>query len=182
MYPRDASRHSIFHALTLMVMSFVLALSLSACASKNNEPVAKVDNQPVGTSNNYQNSTVTPGSQVDLVTNVGDRVYFAVDQSSLSAEAQSQLQRQAAWLDQFPQNRVTIEGHADERGTREYNLALGDRRATAARDYLVSLGISAERIHTISYGKERPVELCSEEMCWAKNRRAVMVVDAYTGS
>lgn len=111
-----------------------------------------------------------------LVENVGDRVFFDTDKSNLSGTARATLDRQAGWLSQNPGVRLTIEGHADERGTREYNLALGARRANAVRDYLVSQGVDGSRLQTISYGKERPVSLCSEEACWSKNRRAAASV------
>src|SRR5256885_8166728 len=118
----------------------------------------------------------TPGSQQDLVVNVGDRVFYDFNKSDLKPEARRTLERQAAWLKQYATVRVAIEGHCDERGTREYNLALGERRANAAKDYLVSLGIPAARLSTISYGKERPAVLGSSEASWAQNRRAVGVV------
>ena len=118
-----------------------------------------------------------PGSQQDLVVNVGDRVFYDFDKSDLKPEARRTLERQAAWLKQYGSAAVTLEGHCDERGTREYNLALGDRRANAARDYLVSLGIPAARIKTISYGKERPAVLGSNEAAWSQNRRSVTVVN-----
>ena len=118
-----------------------------------------------------------PGSQQDLVVNVGDRVFFDLDKSDLKPEARRTLERQAAWLKQYGNVTVTIEGHCDERGTREYNLALGDRRAKAASNYLVSLGIPANRIKTISYGKERPAVLGSNEAAWSQNRRSVTVVN-----
>jgi peptidoglycan-associated lipoprotein len=127
-------------------------------------------------------STVTPGTQQDLVTNVGDRVFFDLDKSVLKEEGKATLQRQAAWMKRYPNLTFTLEGHCDERGTREYNLALGARRANAAKDYLVSLGIDGSRIKTISYGKERPVCLESNEDCWAQNRRAVTVVAEGAGS
>ncbi|WP_339830629.1 peptidoglycan-associated lipoprotein Pal [uncultured Parvibaculum sp.] len=126
--------------------------------------------------------TITPGTQEDLVTNVGDRVFFDTDRSSLSDEARATLQRQAAWMQLYPNLTFTLEGHADERGTREYNLALGGRRANAAKDYLVSLGVNGGRINTVSYGKERPVCLDSNENCWSQNRRAVTVVASGVGS
>ncbi len=116
------------------------------------------------------------GTQEDLVVNVGDRVFFAFDKYSLQSEARSTLEKQAIWLKKYPQLSITVEGHADERGTREYNLALGERRANSAKDYLVALGVPASRIRTISYGKERPVALGSNEAAWAQNRRAVTVV------
>jgi peptidoglycan-associated lipoprotein len=117
-----------------------------------------------------------PGTQEDLVVNVGDRVFFAYDKSDLSAEARATLDRQAAWLKKYSSAVVTIEGHCDERGTREYNLALGERRATAVKNYLVADGIGASRVHTVSYGKERPAVLGSNEAAWAQNRRGVTVV------
>jgi len=127
-------------------------------------------------------STVTPGTQQDLVTNVGDRVFFDTDKSNLKDEGKATLQRQAAWMKLYPNLTFTIEGHADERGTREYNLALGGRRAAATKDFLVSLGVDASRLNTVSYGKERPVCLESNEDCWAQNRRAVTVVANGAGS
>lgn len=117
-----------------------------------------------------------PGSQEDLEANVGDRVFFDFDKSSLKPEAQTVLQRQAAWLKSNPSVRVTIEGHCDERGTREYNLALGERRANAVKDYLTALGIDRSRVKTISYGKERPVAMGSNAAAWAQNRRGVTKV------
>lgn len=118
-----------------------------------------------------------PGTQQDLVVNVGDRVFFGYDRSDLTAEGQGTLQMQADWLKQYPSVNVTIEGHADERGTREYNLALGERRAQAVKSYLVALGISPMRITTISYGKERPAVMGSNPAAWSQNRRGVTVVD-----
>lgn len=122
-------------------------------------------------------STIRPGTQSDLESNVGDRVFFGFDSSVVTSEGQRVLERQAAWLKQYPSIDVTIEGHADERGTREYNLALGERRANAAKKYLVSLGVDSSRISTVSYGKERPAVLGSTEEAWAQNRRAVTVVE-----
>jgi peptidoglycan-associated lipoprotein len=119
---------------------------------------------------------VRPGSQEDLVANVGDRVFFDFDRSNIRPDQRPVLDRQASWLQQYPQNVVTVEGHADERGTREYNLALGQRRASAARDVLVAGGVAGSRIQTISYGKDRPAALGSNEEAWAQNRRAVTVV------
>jgi peptidoglycan-associated lipoprotein len=118
-----------------------------------------------------------PGSQQDLATNVGDRVFFGYDQVDLSAEARATLDRQAQWLKQYANVSATIEGHADERGTREYNLALGDRRATAVKNYLVAQGISPGRLGTLSYGKERPAVGASGDQAWAQNRRAVTLVN-----
>lgn len=122
-------------------------------------------------------SSATPGSGQDFVVNVGDRVFFAEDQSTLSAQARSTLDKQAQWLNKYSRYTVTIEGHADERGTRQYNIALGARRANSVRDYLVAKGISDSRLRTISYGKERPVAVCNDESCWTQNRRAVTVLN-----
>ena len=119
------------------------------------------------------------GSQQHFIDAVGQQntvVYFDTDQYNIDAEDQAKLQRQAQYFSQYSQVNFTIEGHADERGTREYNLALGERRANAAKNYLVSVGVPANRIRTISYGKERPIEICSDESCYAKNRRAVTVI------
>ena len=120
----------------------------------------------------------TPGSAQDFVVNVGDRVFFDTDSTTLNTEAQTVLGRQAQWLALYPRYTVTVEGHADERGTREYNLALGARRAKAAQDFPVARGVTANRIKTISYGKERPVALCDQDSCWAQNRRAVTVLNS----
>ena len=118
-----------------------------------------------------------PGTQADLNQTIGDRVFFDTDQYNLRPDARATVDRWAAWLQQYPNVVVTIEGHADERGTREYNLALGDRRANAVRDYLIALGIPASRVATISYGKERPAVPGSNEAAWQQNRRSVMVVN-----
>ncbi len=149
-------------------------LAVAACSS--------TDATTSATPSSSSSSTVQPGTQADLVANVGDRVFFDLDKSSLKDEGKATLQRQATWMKQYANLTFTIEGHADERGTREYNLALGGRRATAAKDFLVSLGIDASRLKTISYGKERPVCLESNEDCWAQNRRAVTVVAEGAGS
>lgn len=119
---------------------------------------------------------IVPGSQEDLRVNVGDRVFFDFDKYNLKPEGIATLKAQAAWLATHGNVSVTVEGHCDERGTREYNLALGERRANAAADYLMSLGVASTRINTISYGKERPEDPASTEEAWAKNRRAVTVV------
>ncbi len=118
-----------------------------------------------------------PGSQEDLILNVGDRVFFAFDKFDLNAEAQDTLKRQAAWMRANPSVVITVEGHCDERGTREYNLALGERRATAVKNMLIDLGINPARVSTISYGKERPEALGSNEAAWAQNRRGVTIVN-----
>jgi peptidoglycan-associated lipoprotein len=118
-------------------------------------------------------TTVTPGSVADFRQNVGDRVFFDTDQSTIREDGRSTLNKQAEWLKKYTNYQITVEGHCDERGTREYNLALGERRANAARQYLVAQGIPAARIKTISYGKERPDPVGSDEAAWARNRRAV---------
>lgn len=111
-----------------------------------------------------------------LAPGVGDRVYFATDSSAIDAEAEATLSAQANWLQQHPELNIAVEGHCDERGTREYNLALGERRANSAKNYLVSLGVSASRITTISYGKERPADMGNGDAAWSQNRRAVTVI------
>jgi peptidoglycan-associated lipoprotein len=145
------------------------ALALGACA-KN-----PLDQGGPGSANA---SAAVPGSQQDFVVNVGDRVFFESDSSELSQQALGTLERQAQWLRSYPQYAFLIEGHADERGTREYNIALGARRAQAVRDYLASRGIQGHRMRTISYGKERPVAVCNDISCWSQNRRAVTVLNA----
>jgi peptidoglycan-associated lipoprotein len=122
-------------------------------------------------------SAATPGSQQDFVVNVGDRVFFETDSSELTEQARATLDKQAQWLSNYNRYAFTIEGHADERGTREYNIALGARRAQTVREYLVTRGIAAARMRTISYGKERPVAVCDDISCWSQNRRAVTVLD-----
>ncbi len=119
---------------------------------------------------------VIPGSQEDLAKNVGDRVLFEFDSSVLSAQARQTLEGQATWLKTYPNVRLVLEGHCDERGTREYNLALGERRAAAAKNYLIALGVEEARLSTISYGKERPYALGHDDDAWSENRRAVSIV------
>jgi peptidoglycan-associated lipoprotein len=152
----------------------LLGVGVAACTDKETPPsttVASVQDKSAEAPPRSENrSTVTRGP---LPADVGDRVLFAYDSSLLSPEAQRTLQRQAAWLKGAPPGVLTIEGHADERGTREYNLALGDRRAGAVRDYLVTQGVPADRLRTISYGKERPQIAGHGEAAWAQNRRAV---------
>jgi peptidoglycan-associated lipoprotein len=145
--------------------AFVLgALAIAGC-SKPPEP-APMANAPI------------PGSQQDFIVNVGDRVFFESDSSELTPQARATLDKQALWLNQYNRYAFTIEGHADERGTREYNIALGARRAQTVREYLISRGVQAPRMHTISYGKERPVAVCNDISCWSQNRRAVTVLNA----
>ena len=118
-----------------------------------------------------------PGSQEHLVVNVGDRVFFGFDKSDLKPAGRATAEALATWMNNFPAVTITIEGHADERGTREYNLALGERRANAVYDYLLALGVQANRLRTLSYGKERPAVLGSTEEAWAQNRRGVFIVN-----
>jgi peptidoglycan-associated lipoprotein len=122
-------------------------------------------------------SAAAPGSQQDFVVNVGDRVFFETDSSELTEQARATLDKQAQWLSNYNRYAFTIEGHADERGTREYNIALGARRAQTVREYLTTRGIAAARMRNISYGKERPVAVCDDISCWSQNRRAVTVLD-----
>jgi len=117
-----------------------------------------------------------PGSQQDFATNVGDRIFFETDSSELTSTAQATLDKQVEWLQRYPRYTFAVEGHADERGTREYNFALGARRAEVTKSYLVSRGIPTSRIRTTSYGKERPVAVCDDISCWSQNRRAVTVL------
>ncbi len=129
-----------------------------------------------GSNGGAMDSSVVPGSQQDLATNVGDRVFFAYDSSDLAPEARDTLNRQVEWLNRYPNLQITVEGHSDERGTREYNIALGDRRATSVKNYLVSMGVPASRVNTISYGKERPAVVGADAASWAQNRRGVTTV------
>jgi peptidoglycan-associated lipoprotein len=144
--------------------------ALSACASRPEPtPTPEAPSQP---SQPSQPSGPTPGSVEDFRVSVGDRVFFGYDRFDLTPEARQVLERQAAWLRQYPNVRLLVAGNADERGTREYNLALGARRAAATRDYLVSLGVPAARLETVSYGKERPLDPRSNEEAWSVNRNA----------
>jgi len=145
----------------------VAGLALGACA---NNPADNAQANAAG--------AATPGSQQDFVVNVGDRVFFETDSTELTPQSRATLDKQAQWLTNYGRYAFTVEGHADERGTREYNIALGARRAQAVHDYLVSRGIAANRMHTISYGKERPVAVCDDISCWSQNRRAVTVLNA----
>lgn len=138
-------------------------LVVAGCSSKNRPDI-------------MAEQTATPGSERDFIVNVGDRVHFIVDQSTLTPEAQETLRRQAAWLRQYPGVAVQIEGHSDERGTREYNIALSARRASATQQFLIQQGVQPSRLSTVAYGKERPVALCDAESCWNQNRRAVTVI------
>ncbi|MEQ1499391.1 MAG: peptidoglycan-associated lipoprotein Pal [Novosphingobium sp.] len=164
---------------TLAIALMAAALALSGCGKKapKDLPVA-----PVGTSAESDGSdggaaVIVPGSQADFAAQMmgQDTVYFDTDRYNIDGQDQAALATQASWLQRYPAKRITIEGHCDERGTREYNLALGERRANAAKNYLVSLGIDPARVTTVSYGKESPLAVGSDEESWAKNRRAVTV-------
>lgn len=152
---------------------FGALLLLAACSSTPEAPPVG----PGGPGGGIGRPGFGPGSQQDLAATAGDRVFFAYDHSDISSEAQQILERQAQWLKRYPNVTVTIEGHTDERGTREYNLALGERRAEAVKNVLVALGIPAGRMTTISYGKERPAIPHSDETSYAQNRRGVTVVN-----
>tara|TARA_B100000686_G_scaffold354279_1_gene463684 strand:+ start:1015 stop:1569 length:555 start_codon:yes stop_codon:yes gene_type:complete len=176
-----------------LMVAFLATAMLAACSNKaQDEGVVITDAEMTttqredvttfddGFDQEVTTTTTTgpaPGTQQDFVVNVGDRVFFGTDQHDLSMEARNVLERQAGWLRQYPNIRVTIEGHADERGTREYNLALGERRAQSVRSYLTALGIDGSRITTISYGKERPAVVGTGPEVWAQNRRSVTVVE-----
>ena len=149
-----------------LAAALLAALAMAACVNRND--FAQVG--PAG--------AAAPGSQQDFVTNVGDRVFFETDSSELTEQARATLDKQAQWLSNYNRYAFTIEGHADERGTREYNIALGARRAQAVRDYLASRGVEPARMRTISYGKERPVAVCNDISCWSQNRRAVTALNA----
>jgi peptidoglycan-associated lipoprotein len=150
-----------------LALALAAGLALAACASNPNQNAV---GGGVG--------AATPGSQQDFVVNVGDRVFFETDSTELTTQARGTLDKQAQWLQMYNRYAFTIEGHADERGTREYNIALGARRAQAVREYLASRGVDANRMRTISYGKERPVAVCDDISCWSQNRRAVTVLNA----
>ena len=159
---------------TAMKFAAVMAVVVLAGCTTKPKPVEEAPPPPPPPAPTQ--SSIVPGSVQDLKVNVGDTVHFAYDRSDLDTQARNILQRQAAWLQKYPTVRVQIQGNCDPRGTREYNLALGARRANAVKDYLVSLGVSPARVDTISYGKERPVCTESTESCWAEDRRGVTVV------
>ncbi len=158
---------------------FAAALLLAACETPSEESGASTAATTATTSTTTAPtiSGPTPGSQEDLVVNVGDRVFFDYDKSDLSPEARAPVEALAVWMSSYPATTIGIEGHCDERGTREYNLALGERRASSVQDYLVALGVASNRLSIISYGKERPAVLGSNEESWSQNRRGVFVVN-----
>ena len=160
----------------MTIAAFSTALLLGACSTP------KPAETPPSNTGSGTTSSIIPGSAEDLRVNVGDTVHFAYNEYNIEDNDKATLQRQATWLQKYPAVRVTIEGDCDERGTREYNLALGARRANAVKEYLVSLGISSGRVDTISYGKEHPICTASTEDCWAQNRRGVTTVTSGANS
>jgi peptidoglycan-associated lipoprotein len=166
MFSAEMSRRSFKLGLALS-----LALAMGACARN-----AADEGAGAGAGSRFGAGAATPGSVQDFATNVGDRVFFDSDSSELNAQSVATLDKQAQWLTQYSRYSFTVEGHADERGTREYNFALGARRSEVVKSYLSAKGVSASRMRTISYGKERPVEVCDNISCWSKNRRAVTVL------
>ena len=167
-------------------ISTLMVLFLAACAttpkdsadsSGSGSSSSGSDVSSEGTITETTGSGIVSGSQEDLIVNVGDRVFFGYDSSDLDSDALELLQDQVAWLKQNSDVSVTIEGHCDERGTREYNLALGEKRAQAVKNYLIGLGINPDRVSTISYGKERPAVVGSNDGAWAQNRRSVTLVN-----
>ena len=164
----------------LKLVALSAAVILAGCESK---PKTVEDNTPTtAPPTAVTQSSIVPGSAEDLRVNVGDTVHFDYQKYDIQDNDRAILQRQAAWLDKYPAIRVTVEGDCDERGTREYNLALGARRANAVKEYLVSLGVAASRLETISYGKERPICSESTEACWAQNRRGVTTISSGANS
>ena len=160
---------------TPRVLKFVavLAFALGAAACSSNRSADGFAGGAGG--------VATPGSAQDFALNVGDRVFFESDQTDLTPTAIATLDKQAQWLARYPRHTFLVEGHADERGTREYNFSLGSRRSQVVREYLASRGVSSARMRTVSYGKERPVAVCNDISCWSQNRRAVTVLDAGAG-
>ena len=165
--------------MTLRAVKFaaalVLALGAAACSSNKDEMAGGAGGFGAG-------GAATPGSAQDFVVNVGDRVFFETDTTDLTPTAVATLDKQAQWLQRYPQYTFILEGHADERGTREYNFSLSARRAQVVRDYLISRGIPGNRFRVVSYGKERPVAVCNDISCWSQNRRAVTVLGNGAGA
>src|SRR3954451_18767179 len=163
-------------------LGIVLAAALTLAACSSNKAADGADALGgAGAGRFGAGGAGAPGSAQDFIVNVGDRVFFETDSTDLTPTATATLDKQAQWLGQYPRYAITIEGHADERGPREYNFALGARRAQVTRDYLAAKGVNAGRIKTISYGKERPVAVCDDISCWSQNRRAVTVLGGAAG-
>ena len=169
-----------------LLASALLVFFLAACSTTPKDTADSSGSGSTSTSSDVSSSadtettesaSIEPGSQEDLIVNVGDRVFFNYDSAELDTDAQELLQDQVAWLKQYSDVSVIIEGHCDERGTREYNLALGEKRAQSVKNYIINLGISADRVSTISYGKERPAVVGSNDGAWAQNRRSVTKVN-----
>ncbi|MEZ5856478.1 MAG: peptidoglycan-associated lipoprotein Pal [Hyphomicrobiaceae bacterium] len=160
--------------LSRLAVAAVVALTVAACANSSPKP-EDVRLGPGGLGSSRGNAK--PGTHQDFAQNVGDIVYFSTDSTDLTPEAQQTLSGQARWLQQYARYTITIEGHADERGTREYNIGLGAKRAEAVKRHLIRQGVSGARIRTISYGKERPVAVCNDISCWSQNRRAQTVLN-----
>ncbi|MGI9422686.1 MAG: peptidoglycan-associated lipoprotein Pal [Hyphomicrobiaceae bacterium] len=158
------------------LICIAVAIALSACSQKSISPDSAQLSAP------GSRTPATPGSRRDFAQNVGDIVYFTTDSSDLTPEARQTLQRQVQWLNQHRKYTITIEGHADERGTREYNIALGARRATTVRNFLSRSGVDGRRVRTVSFGKERPVAVCNDISCWSQNRRSQTVLNNRAGS
>ena len=174
----------IIKLLTGALLVFFLAAcsttpkdTADSSGSGSSSSSSEVSSSGSDSSSDASSASIEPGSQEDLIVNVGDRVFFNYDSSELDSDAQELLQDQVAWLKQYSGVSVIIEGHCDERGTREYNLALGEKRAQSVKNYLIGLGISSDRVSTISYGKERPAVVGSNDGAWAQNRRSVTLVN-----
>ncbi len=163
-------------ALLRVAVAALLALSLTACASQVPPPNAALGNGADG------GGPVVPGTERDFSVNVGNTVYFTTDSWDLTPDSQQTLRGQAGWLNQYPQFTILLEGHADERGTREYNLGLGARRAATVREFLSRQGVNPARLRTLSYGKERPVAVCNDISCWSQNRRSVTMLNQRAGT
>ncbi len=170
-------RNTVVGHLAKLLIVTGMVVALAACAQ-----TPKDDDQNLLGPNAGKGVPATPGSPRDFSQNVGDIVYFSTDSTDLSPEAQQTVANQARWLQKYPQYTITIEGHADERGTREYNIGLGAKRAEAVKAYLARNGINAARLRTISFGKERPVAVCNDISCWSQNRRAQTVLNSRVSS
>ena len=187
----DITHQENFCMIIKLLTSALLVFFLAACSttpkdtadssgsgsSSTSSDVSSSESSSSDETTSTDSSSIEPGSQEDLIVNVGDRVFFNYDSSELDSDAQELLQDQVAWLKQYSNVSVIIEGHCDERGTREYNLALGEKRAQSVKNYLINLGISSDRVSTISYGKERPAVVGSNDGAWAQNRRSVTKVN-----
>ena len=186
---KDITHQEIFYMIIKFFTGALLVFFLAACSTTPKDTADSSGSGSTSSSSDVasgegtvtetspDSASIEPGSQEDLIVNVGDRVFFNYDSSDLDSDAQELLQDQVAWLKQYSDVSVIVEGHCDERGTREYNLALGEKRAQSVKNYLINLGISSDRVSTISYGKERPAVVGSNDGAWAQNRRSVTVVN-----